>query len=138
MSNVTPQGSLLNQKLWNVLEQAERRFVLEKNAPLYVVTGPLYEREMPKLPGADEAHTVPSGYFKVIAFDGGEGIQTAAVIAEQDTPPREDYCDHTVVIDEVERRARLDIFPLLSVAQARELEGRAGTFFEVLGCLEGP
>lgn len=136
MSNVTPQRSPLNQKLWNHLEQAERQFVLEKRARLYVVTGPLYERPMSPLPGADEAHTVPSGYFKVIAFERGDDLETAAVIAEQETGQSESFCEHQVTIDEVERRAFLDVFPLLPDAKERELESQAGTFFDELGCEE--
>lgn len=137
MSNVTPQRTPLNQKLWNLLEQAERQFVLEKSAALYVVTGPLYERPMPPLPGADEEHTVPSGYFKVLAFERGDDIDTAAVIAEQETGPGESYCEHRVTIDEVEARAVLDIFPLLPDDRARELESQEGSLFSELGCEDG-
>lgn len=134
MSNVTPQRTLLNQKLWNLLEQAERQFVLEKQAALYVLTGPLYERPMPPLPGADEEHIVPSGYFKVLAFERGGDIETAAVIAEQETGAGESYCEHGATIDEVERRARLDVFSLLPDARERDVESQKGTFFAELGC----
>lgn len=134
MSNVTPQRSALNQKLWNELEQAERGFVLAVKSPLYVVTGPLYEREMSVLPGADEHHIVPSGYFKVIAFVKGNDIETAAVIAEQDTPHGASYCEHQVTIDEVERRAGLDIFALLPDAQQSRLESQGGSLLREFGC----
>lgn len=135
MSNVTPQRSVLNQKLWNLLEQAERKFVLHHQAPLFVVTGPLYEEEMGLLPGADEPHRIPSGYFKVIAFVRGGRIETAAFIAEQSVGASESYCDHAVTIDEVERRARLDVFPLLPEQEARALESEKGGLFQELGCL---
>lgn len=135
MSNVTPQRSVLNQKLWNLLEQAERKFVLENQAPLFVVTGPLYEGAMEALPGADESHQVPSGYFKVLAHVRGDRLETAALIAPQSTGASESYCDHAVTIDEVERRAGLDVFPLLPEQEARVLESEKGGLFQALGCL---
>lgn len=134
MSNVTPQNSVLNQKLWNLLEQAERHFVLAEQSALYVVTGPLYEREMSLLPRADEPHTVPSGYFKVIVHVRGDAVESAALIVDQETGAREDYCDHEVTIDEVERRAGLDVFPLYPDVRERGLESQPGSLFQELGC----
>ncbi|WP_353115468.1 hypothetical protein [Nitratidesulfovibrio sp.] len=33
----------------------------------FVLASPLYEREMPKLPRADEEHVIPSRYRRIIA-----------------------------------------------------------------------
>ena len=55
-------------------------------ATVYVMTGPLYERQMPALPGADETHRVPSGYWKIVAIQNGNGIRAAAFIFDQNTP----------------------------------------------------
>ena len=35
----------------------------------YVVSGPLYESYFATLPEADESHSIPSGYFKVVITD---------------------------------------------------------------------
>ncbi len=133
MSNVTPQQSVLNQKLWNILEQKERELVLSRNLPLYVVTGPLYERKMDSLPGADEPHVVPSGYFKVLAAVLDGELETAAIFADQ-TETGEDFCALEVAIDEVERRAQLELFGLLPEQKQRELESVQGKLFSRFGC----
>ncbi len=133
MSNVTPQRSLLNQKLWNVVEQKERELVLDRSVALFVVTGPLYERAMKPLPGADEEHVVPSGYFKVMALELDGTIDTGALIVDQEDG-RDGYCAHQVTIDEVERRARMDLFRLLPDVREVELERDKGTLFSRLGC----
>jgi len=135
LSNITPQRSSLNRKLWNLLEQAERKLIFEGLAQeVFVVTGPLFENEMSNLPGADESHIVPSGYFKVIAVVRGRDINTAAFIVRQDTPGDDAYCDHRVTIDEVERRASLDLFAALPEHVETPLERSLGTLHSNLGC----
>ena len=63
LSNITPQLSALNQGLWKEVEDHVRDLALIQ--PVYVMTGPLYERDMEALPGADEPHKVPSGYWNL-------------------------------------------------------------------------
>ena len=53
LSNITPQRSPLNQGPWRILEDRIRDVTADYDA-VYVLTGPLYERTMPALPGADD------------------------------------------------------------------------------------
>lgn len=71
LSNITPQGSGMNQAPWQRLEGRENDLARTENVAVYVVTGPLFERMMPPLPHANERHRVPSGYWKVIATTDG-------------------------------------------------------------------
>lgn len=64
MSNITPQGSALNQGPWQRLEAQENELARTQNFGVYVLTGPLFERVLPPMPGADERHRVPSGYWR--------------------------------------------------------------------------
>ena len=77
LSNITPQESALNQGVWVDLETAVRTLA-ERQASnaVYVITGPLYERQMPALPQADEDHRVPSGYWKIIATETANGSRS--------------------------------------------------------------
>lgn len=110
LSNITPQKSALNQGPWRLLEEAERD-LLKKYILIYVMTGPLYEREMPPLPGADEYHAVPSGYWRIITtIDEDLGLKIAAYILDQDTPRKAVFNDYLVTVDEIERRSGLDFF----------------------------
>lgn len=124
LSNITPQGAALNQGAWQRLEARENDLARSANIAAYVVTGPLFERVLPSLPGADERHRVPSGYWKVVATQDG---QMAAFIMETDAPRSLDYCAARVTLDEVELRSRLALFP--------RLERRAFTDLSpALGC----
>lgn len=125
LSNITPQSSALNQGPWVRLENKEREVVQRLSAPLYVLTGPLYERMMEPLPKGDEYHRVPSGYWKVIAMDDG---RVSSFIFDQTAKREDDICGTRVSLRHLELRARLRLFP------------RAGTPFtsldQELGCVE--
>lgn len=110
-SNITPQKSDLNQGPWEKLEGKERGLA-SNGYTVYVMTGPLYEREMPPLPKADEAHRVPSGYWKIVAVQEGDdasSIHLAGFIFDQDTTRNEPILNHLVTVDEIERRSGLDV-----------------------------
>lgn len=125
LSNITPQKSNLNQGSWVRLENAVRALV-RKSGEVFVVSGPLYEddQEQLTLPGADEPHRVPTGYFKVIAKETGP---VTAFIFDQDVPRNYSKCDAIVAVQEVETRTGLDLFP------ANNSFG-SGTLNSELGC----
>ncbi|AMK13036.1 hypothetical protein AWY79_15840 [Pseudodesulfovibrio indicus] len=110
LSNITPQKKDLNQGAWKAVEDQVRELALKQ--PVYVVTGPLYEREMEALPGADEPHRVPSGYWKIVAVQnhGEFPLLVTAYIFDQATGRKSTITEHVVTVDEVERRAGLDFF----------------------------
>lgn len=127
LSNITPQCSDLNQGPWKLLEDAVRE--LARKQVVYVITGPLFEREMPNMPEADENNRVPSGYWKIIAVEKTENasIQLAAFIFDQGTTRMAKVIDHLVSVDEVERRSGLDFFWQLPDGLESELEASVGS-----------
>lgn len=108
LSNITPQSAALNQGAWVRLENAERALVQSSGQPVYVITGPLFERLMRPLPNGPQMHRVPSGYWKVVAAPDG---RATAFIMDQALPRDAYYCDQRAPLVEVELRARLDLFP---------------------------
>jgi len=133
LSNITPQSSNLNQGPWVDLEEAVREYV-RTGQDVYVVTGPLYESFFASLPEADESHTIPSGYFKVVITEVNGWIEASAFILEQDAERGDDFCANEVPIDEVESRSGLDIMPSLESYRASEVEGSLGGLTTELGC----
>lgn len=108
LSNITPQSAALNQGPWVKLENAERELVQKSKAPLYVLTGPLFERMMRPLPNGPQMHRVPSGYWKIVASPDG---RATGFIMDQALPRDADYCAQRVSLIEIELKARLDVFP---------------------------
>lgn len=114
LSNITPQKSELNQGPWKHLEEKVRDVVLKDRYKVYVLTGPLYEKDMPKLPNTAKSHTIPSGYWKVISIQQSNSIKLASFILDQDSKRTDDFCDDNVSLSEVEKRSGLDLFPSIS------------------------
>lgn len=78
LSNVTAQKSGLNQVPWKGLEDAVRDVAKGGTYDgVYVMKGPAYERPMAAMPGADEVHLVPSGYWKIVAVEDRDGVRAA-------------------------------------------------------------
>lgn len=112
-SNITPQKSELNQGSWMHLEEMVRNIV-RTNRVVYVMTGPLYEKEMPKLPHVTVEHRVPSGYWKIVILPGkGSSFETAAFIFPQETPRDAKVLSYLTTIRTIEKKTGLDFLWLL-------------------------
>jgi len=132
LSNITPQKSNLNQGPWRILEERVRDLATTSGInSIYVVTGPIYEYNLASLPGADESHRIPSGYWKVIYVNNGS-IQTAAFLMDQSTPRSANFCQSIVTINNVESRSGLNILP--SMPNQSSIERYLGSLKDDLGC----
>ena len=107
LSNITPQRSDLNQGAWLDLENAERELTWRRGE-VWVLVGTLYEKDEDPLPGADEPHKVPSGYWKVISLESGK---MAGFIFDQELDRDANHCDQIQPLQEIERRSGLNLFP---------------------------
>lgn len=137
LSNITPQKSALNQGPWKGLEDAVRELAGGRaENGVHVMTGPLYERPMPAMPGADEVHLVPSAYWKIVAVDDGSGVRTAGFVFDQDTDRRESHCDRekAASVREIEDRSGLDFFHGLDGAAQDRVETDGSQLRAELGC----
>ena len=123
LSNITPQGRALNQGPWVRLEDAERAFVRRSNGPVYVLTGPLYEREMQAMPRADEPHRVPSGYWKIVATEDG---RLSAFIMDSGMARGDPHCGARTNVETIERRSGLRFFPRLAERRFTSLDAELG------------
>jgi endonuclease G, mitochondrial len=126
LSNITPQKADLNQGSWVRLETAERTLAQGGTAAVYVLTGPLYEREMTAMAKADEPHRVPSGYWKVVAVESGSTAKVSGFIFEQETAKNANHCDMRKSLEDIERRAVLKLFPRLARRNFGKLDAELG------------
>ena len=111
LSNITPQHKNLNQGAWVALESAVRAAVGFRK-PLFVITGPIYQEsdEPPqRLPHADESHTIPTGYFKIVYTLTGHA---ATFVMQQTAARADDYCTKLTTISSVESLIAFELPPL--------------------------
>ncbi|MGB3511460.1 MAG: DNA/RNA non-specific endonuclease [Microcoleaceae cyanobacterium] len=106
-SNITPQKAELNRGAWLKLENYERSLIREYGN-ICTITGPYYQNgiESSKLSNADEAHIIPSGYWKIIKY-GDNKIE--GYLYAQDTPRDADFKLGAISIDEIERFTGFEI-----------------------------
>jgi len=134
LSNITPQNSDLNQGPWVGLESAIRDYVRSSKQDVYVTTGPLYEYYFGMLPGANESHDIPSGYFKVVITNVNGFIEASAFIMEQDISRNDSYCWFETSVDDVETRSNLNIMPFLPSYKHYPVETQSYGLSSELGC----
>lgn len=132
LSNITPQSSKLNQGPWKNLEGAVRSLAESSGQNVFVMTGPLYEWPMAKLPATDKIHRVPSGYWKIITIQDEAGVKVAGFYFYQDTPRRANYCDHMKTVDFIEAKSGLNFFS--EFIDEATLESAQPTLVNELGC----
>ena len=102
------------------------------------MTGRVYERDMPSLPKGDETHKVPSGYWKIIAIEGGSGVKVAVFFFDQKTARSADICDHLTTIDAIETKTGLDfLWQLDDTVEATIERGPGDSLKGELGCSGG-
>ena len=129
-SNITPQMSDLNQGPWVKIEDKEPDLARAGDI-VYVMTGPLYERNMPGLPNADEPHLCPPATGRSSPSNRATTTTryaSPAFIFDQETPRDAAVLDYLVTVDDVEERSGLDFLWELSPAEQDRIE--SGTFAE--------
>lgn len=123
LSNISPQKANLNQGPWQKLEEMVRDLVRIKGE-VFVMTGPVYQRPMANLPNADEPHSVPSGYWKIVAVEQKNQIQIAAFFFDQETPRNDEVYSHAQTVDQIEMITGLDFFWELNQQMQNVLENQ--------------
>ncbi len=110
LANIVPQNRHNNQVLWSAIEGATRHLT-NMRGEIYVVTGPIFEGD--KVERLNGRVFIPTHVFKAVLDPATQ--EAAAWIA-----PNADGDVYDVVsIAELEKRAKIDVFPKLP-ASAKE------------------
>lgn len=127
MTNITPQRPNLNQKLWQRLEEVEADVFAPRYGELWVLTGPVFDADIQRLPGAARVE-LPDAYFKIYAAPAAgprdEPLLLALLVPQtmRGTEPLDQF---VTSIDRVEELTGFDFFPLMSVELQARLEAAA-------------
>ncbi|HIQ39551.1 MAG TPA: DNA/RNA non-specific endonuclease [Sulfurivirga caldicuralii] len=121
MSNIAPQRSRLNQKLWQRIEEAAMDHFVKLFRELWVVTGPVWDEKPRYMKTA--WIDVPDAFYKIfIGIDRAGQPHALAFIVPQTVRGYEPLSRFVVSIDQVEQRTGLDFFWRLPDAQEIRLE----------------
>lgn len=114
MTNIAPQKTNLNQKLWQRLESVE----VDAFAPLFgevwVVTGPIFSGSIERLSSAWNVE-IPDAFYKIYAVPGkdSQAPQMLAFIMPQNVRGNESLMKYTTSVDKIEEATGLDFFAVL-------------------------
>lgn len=103
LANMVPQDRALNRGVWADIERDTRAYVKRTGGPVYVFTGPFYERGKPAAKAGEVS--VPTHVFKLV-YDARSGHSWAHFLENQDVPARKplSYADFV-------KRTGLELLP---------------------------
>jgi endonuclease G len=129
MTNITPQTKPLNEKVWERLEEAELDRLAPRFGKLWVVSGPVFDDHIERLPSSFRVE-VPDAFYKIYAVPRPEGApKLLAFIVPQTVKGKEPLDRFVTNVDQVELRTGLDFFPELDKNRAKAVEATIDTGF---------
>lgn len=126
MTNITPQKSILNQNLWQFLEEIELYKFTNNAKELWVFTGPLFDRKIKYLKKTSPIE-IPDAFYKIyIKIEQSGHIKTLSFIIPQTVKSNEKLETYIVSIDEVEKQSGFDFLKELDAQLEESVEAKKG------------
>ena len=121
MSNISPQSPGLNRKAWKYLEEQIRVKAYSYDS-LYIITGPIIEKEYEKL-GANQV-AVPSAFYKVVLNYTNTSALCATAFIFPNKAVKNITDQYIVTIDSVEAVTGIDFFAQLPIELQHDFESK--------------
>lgn len=118
-SNMSPQKPAFNRGIWASLEAMVRNWAVENEA-IYIVTGPILDKETYPTIGPNEV-AVPEFFYKVI-LDYREPEIKAIGFILRNAADKQEILESACTIDHVEALTGIDFFPALPDEEENRLE----------------
>ncbi|MBL1352071.1 MAG: DNA/RNA non-specific endonuclease [Zetaproteobacteria bacterium] len=113
MTNITPQRPHLNQKIWQRLEDVEANKFATWFKDMWVITGPIFDKNITKLRSGVE---IPDAFYKIYIVPSkkkGDAPKTLSFIIPQKVKGNESLSRYVSSIDEIEKRTGFDFLSKL-------------------------
>ena len=125
-SNMSPQRPELNRESWARLENLVREWAIDADE-LIVVTGPVLNKNLKKIPQGSLDVSIPELYFKVILDNVGDEKRGIGFILPNQRV-RNRLVDYAVSIDSIEILTGIDFYPALENTLENEVEANNDPF----------
>lgn len=119
LTNITPQKTSLNEKIWERLEALEIDEFAKQFGKVWVFTGPVFDPPSERLKTA-KAVEIPDAFYKIIVAP--EAKRVLAFIIPQTVRGDEPLDHYLTSVDSIEKRTGLDFFPELEDGEENRLE----------------
>ena len=118
MSNIIPQKTNLNQRVWERLESNERDYA-RQFTQVWVIAGPIFGAQPETLPSGVQ---VPEKCFKMIVLETNDQPKVLAFIIPQDVAGTEQPAQFLTNAAAIEEKTGLDFFSELPKVMQEQLE----------------
>lgn len=109
MTNICPQAHVLNEGVWNDLEETCRLWA-RNGDDVYIACGPVYSSGSAKKIGNKKCPVlVPDKYFKVVLIKGENETSAMGFVFPNDDCDKRVY-EYAIPVDEVEKLTGMDFF----------------------------
>lgn len=108
MSNMTPQKVPFNGGPWQELEHQELNNYAHNFHEIWVITGPVYDQKIDKLPGGGPE--IPDAFYKIILDEKDNAIRAIAYLMPHEALSKE-LKYYLTSIDRIEQLTGLDFLP---------------------------
>ncbi len=118
MSNISPQSHHFNTGIWRELEETVRTWA-KRYKQVYVVTGPMLNREPKGMIGKENEVSIPAAYFKVV-LDLTEPEMKAIGFIMPNEISYEPLFKYVATVDAIEEETGLNFFAELMPGDLEE------------------
>lgn len=119
MSNICPQKAMLNQQVWEHLEDREANQYAQQFDEVWIVDGPIYGDSPKKFPSGV---VIPKSFFKIILDEQGSKPRVLAFIMPQTVRGSEDPKQFLTSVRAIEKATGLDFNSELPDTPEKQLE----------------
>lgn len=126
MSNICPQNQKLNRDDWGDLEEACRGWA-RKYGRVYIVCGPIYDKQNPKRIGKHRV-AVPDRFFKVVLIENRKKPMAMGFLFDN-AAHHQALEKYMVPVDSVEKTTGLDFFSKLPDSVENRIEAEIPDVF---------
>ena len=123
-SNMTPQAPGFNRESWSEVEDLMRRIMANNPKTYYIVTGPILDKNLPKVEKGTNKLPIPAFHYKIIidlTSDNQKGMAFLMPNKKCDMPPSA----YVVSIDSIQKLTGLDFFSKLDQSLAASIESKS-------------
>ncbi len=118
-SNMSPQLAEFNRDAWADLEGSIRQYAIQFDVNLFVVTGPILNKDLKRIERSANNIAIPNYFYKVILDTTNLKAIGFLMPNEACSKPLESYA---LSIDEIEALTSLDFFPNFNPIEIEKLE----------------
>lgn len=114
MTNISPQKSKLNQRVWQRLEEVEIQHFAKRFGKVWVITGPVFNGTIERLK-SDWTVEIPDAFYKIYIAKPNPNAHPIALgfVIPQTVKGKEPLMQFVTSVDHIEAQTGLDFFPEL-------------------------